>query len=222
MGNVNSNRPRKAEPAQAGKGRMAQRGRTRRAIVQAAMALVAAGKSPSMSEIADAAEVSRRTVYMYFPTLEQLLLDATLGALTQDSVDAAIEQSVSDDPVERALQLSRSVNSHSAQTIQLGRALIRLTVEGDGPPAGGPRRGYRRVQWIEQALAPARASLSRQEFNRLVSAMCLLIGWEPLIVLKDIRCLDEQQTQDVLTFAVQAVVEKALSLAAARRTRKRA
>jgi len=45
------------------------------------MRLLDAGGTPSMMDVADAAQVSRRTVYMYFPTIEQLMIDATLGAL---------------------------------------------------------------------------------------------------------------------------------------------
>src|SRR5215467_11669598 len=71
-------------------GRPAQRRRTRNAIVTAAMTLLARGTTPSVEEVAKAAEVSRRTVYMYFPTFDQLLIDATVGALSQESVDRAI------------------------------------------------------------------------------------------------------------------------------------
>lgn len=163
-----------------------------------------------MAEIAEAAQVSRRTIYMYFPTMEQLLIDATLGALTQNTVDPLIAESASNDPLVRVEQLSRAINRHSAETMHLGRALIRLTVEGEEPPAGGPRRGFRRVQWIEQAIAPARSKLTPREFDRLASALCVLIGWEPMIALKDIRCLNQKQADDVLAFAARAVVEKAL------------
>ena len=155
---------------------MAQRNRTRRAIVEAAMRLLAGGTAPSMAEVAEAAEVSRRTVYMYFPTLEQLLIDATLGALTQNTIDPVLTDSASNDPVVRAEQLSHALNSHSAETLHLGRALIRLTVEADAPAPGVPRRGYRRVQWIERALAPAREELTAREFERLVSALSVLDG----------------------------------------------
>ena len=199
-------------------GRVAQRNRTRQAIVDATMRLVSAGGTPSVSEIAEAAQVSRRTVYMYFPTLEQLLLDATVGALTQAAIDPVLAPGASDDPATRAANLAHAVNAHSNEVMHLGRALIRLTIEAPAPAAGGPRRGYRRVQWIEQALAPARAQLTRKEFDRLVSALCVLIGWEPLIVLQDVRGLDAKAADDVLTFAVRAVVEKALAEA---RTRKR-
>lgn len=217
----NVNQKKLGDPRQApdGAGRVAQRNRTRSAIVDATMQLLAAGSSPSMSEIARAAQVSRRTLYMYFPTLEQLLITATLGALTRDTIDKVLAGSTSSDPAERVEQLSRALTAYSEESLHLGRALIRLTIEGQEPAAGGPRRGYRRVQWIEQALAPARTLLTAQEFERLVSALCVLIGWEPIIALKDVRCLDLQQTDEVLAFAVRAVVEKALRDAAHSETR---
>jgi hypothetical protein len=115
------------------------------------------------------------------------------------------------------VQLTHAINQHAAETLHLGRSLIRLTVEGDAPLAGGPRRGYRRVQWIEQAIAPARKLLTRAEFERLVSALCVLIGWESNIVLQDVRGIQPKDADDVLTFAVRAVVEKALAESAARR-----
>jgi AcrR family transcriptional regulator len=53
--------------------------------------LLSEGRTPSMSEVAEAAQVTRRTVYLHFPTLDQLLIDATLGALSQNAVDEAID-----------------------------------------------------------------------------------------------------------------------------------
>jgi len=55
-------------------GRPGQRRRTRKAIVEATVELLERGVTPTVSEIASAADVSRRTVYMYFPKLEHLLL----------------------------------------------------------------------------------------------------------------------------------------------------
>src|SRR5262245_6868239 len=66
----------------AASGRAAQRRRTRNAIVSATRELIAAGKTPSIDDIAAAADVSRRTIYMYFPTVDQLVLDATAGLLS--------------------------------------------------------------------------------------------------------------------------------------------
>jgi len=207
----NVNNKSSAAPKGNGSGRTAQRNRTRKAIVDATMRLVAQGGSPSMADIAEAAEVSRRTIYMYFPTLEHLLIDATLGVLSASAIDPVVAAPDSNDPVIRVERLSRAINQHADETMHLGRALIRLTVEAEEPKSGGPRRGYRRVQWIEQALAPAREELSRQQFQRLVSALCILIGWEPLVILKDVRGLNHKEADVILSFAVRAVVEKALA-----------
>ena len=65
-------------------GRFRQRQRTCAAIVNATAELLRSGRAtPGASEIAEAADVYRRTVYQYFLTVGQLLLDATLGLLSQ-------------------------------------------------------------------------------------------------------------------------------------------
>src|SRR3954452_2586482 len=109
-------------------GRFRQRRRTRAAIVSAAADLLRAGRTPSVNDVAEAAEVSRRTVYLYFPTVEQLLLDATLGMLSEAAVDEAIEAADSDgDATERVAAMIRALSSMSTETLALGRSLLRLT-----------------------------------------------------------------------------------------------
>ena len=115
-------------------GRFRQRRRTRAAIVAAAAELLKSGKSPSVNDVAEAAEVSRRTVYLYFPTLEQLLLDATLGMLSQAAVDEAIDAAdAGDDAGQRVAAMIRALSEMSTETLPLGRSLIRLTVEASPP-----------------------------------------------------------------------------------------
>jgi AcrR family transcriptional regulator len=193
--------------------RARQRRRTRAAIVAAAAGLLRAGGTPSVGQVADAADVSRRTVYQYFPTLEHLLIDATLGLLDQTAVDEAIEDA---DPAEdaeaRVTALVRALGAHSADQMPLGRQLVRLTV--DQPPAGSPgapRRGYRRVAWIERALEPARPRLAPAAFERLVSALALVIGWEAVIVLTDVRGLDTDAQLDAQLWAARALIRAALA-----------
>src|SRR5689334_13468963 len=88
---------RKRRAPQAGPGRVAQKNRTRQAIVDAAMRLLTAGRTPSLTDVVEAAQVSRRTIYMYFPTVEQLLLTATLGAVSKDVIAPLVAASA--DPV---------------------------------------------------------------------------------------------------------------------------
>jgi AcrR family transcriptional regulator len=200
---------RPGQPAQPG--RAAQRRRTRRAIVEATSRLLAAGADPSINDIAAAADVSRRTIYTYFPTLDQLLLDATIGAMNV-SIEAAIDSSGEPDARARIAALVAALSDGMAGSLPLGRKLIKLTV--DAPPSdAGPKRGYRRIGWIEAALEPVRPRLGPDRFEQLVSALAVVIGWEAFVVLFDVRGLSVDQAREIITGAATTLVDAALAQA---------
>ena len=126
-------------------------------------------------------------------------------------VEAAIDASGEPDARARITRLVAALSNGMADSLPLGRKLIRLTV--DAPPADGPRRGYRRVAWIEQALEPVRPQLSPDRFERLVSALSVVIGWEAFIVLFDVRGLSADQARETLTGAAITLVDAALAQA---------
>jgi len=189
-----------------GGGREGQRRRTRRAIIEAAGKLLGRGETPSVAEIAEAADVSRRTVYLYFPTLEHLLADAALEA-ARATVEPSFESGGT--AAERLEGLVRTMQQGFTETEALGRTIIRLTVgaSSEDRPPGAPRRGYRRVEWIERALEPLRDTVPPERFERLVSALTLLMGWESMIVLQDTRGLDAAEAEEVCVWAARTLLE---------------
>ncbi|HEV7839517.1 MAG TPA: helix-turn-helix domain-containing protein [Gemmatimonadaceae bacterium] len=203
---VSTRSPQKKPPA----ARVAQRRRTRRAIVDAAGALLAEGRSPTVNDVAERAEVSRRTVYMYFPKLEQLLIDAALGSMSSGTVDAALDDLDARgviDAEERIDALARAIQSLSIATEQQGRTIMRLTADVGSPgDEATPRRGYRRVEWIERALAPARKQLTPARFERLVSAISMVIGFEAFVVQRDIRGLSLEAATELSVWTARALV----------------
>jgi AcrR family transcriptional regulator len=177
--------------------------------VDAATRLLTEGRTPSVDDIAAAADVSRRTVYMYFPTLDQLLLDAAVGALSARTIDAAVTgEAAADDAVARVEALVSATVKLAPDTLPLGRKIIKLTVDAPAPSegAGTGKRGYRRIQWIEQAVEPLRRRLSQEQFDRLVSALALVIGWEAQIVLEDVRGLGPVEEERVVRWAARSLV----------------
>jgi AcrR family transcriptional regulator len=189
-------------------GRARQRRRTRRAILRAATELMAAGGTPTVAEIAEAAEVSKRTVYLYFPTREQLVLDAAVGMLGTQSVDEALARPGGAE--ERAAVLARALTELPLEIERAGRSLIALTVADAPEVPSPPRRGYRRVGWIEQALEPVRGRLTEPAFERLVTAVAMVTGFEAVIVQRDLRGLDPAAGADVSEWAARALVRAAL------------
>jgi AcrR family transcriptional regulator len=197
-----------AQPGREG-GRARQRRRTRRAILAAASELMAAGGRPSVADVAEAADVSKRTVYLYFPTHEQLLLDAALGLMGWEQVEAALQHS--DSVEDRVAAVVRAMTDMSPETERAGRELIRLTVHAPPPGEGMPRRGYRRIDLLERALEPVREQLGDAAFERLVSGLAMLTGLEAAIVQRDLRGLDPPAGADVSEWAARALLRAALA-----------
>jgi len=175
------------------------------------MELVANGATPSVAEVAAAADVSRRTVYSYFPSLDQLMVDATLG-LVSGAETAAVLDELDGEPAERRVEaLAREIQAMDPEAERLGRKLIALTIEGEGPGDGTPRRGFRRVEWIERALEPLRERLDDERFERLVSGLALVIGFEALVVERDVRGLTSAEAAETSAWAARALVAAALA-----------
>lgn len=195
-------------------GREAQRRRTRAAIVEAAARLLTDGAEPSVADIAAAAEVSRRTIYLYFPTVDQLIIDATLGAMAGSGYANELDfDRYGDDVRARVDALVRTLLRMSEEALPLGRRLLRLTVDAPPTPAGTsvPRRGYRRVSWIERAVEPLRPRLTGEQFERLVSALSVVVGWEAMIVLRDTRGHSRRTEQRVTLWTAHAVLDAMLA-----------
>jgi AcrR family transcriptional regulator len=203
-------------------GRDRQKARTRRALLEAAGKLLAAGRSPSVAEVADAAEVSRRTAYRYFPTQEQLHTEAALESLRssiEDAVAPEPDAGQHEDPEARLDRAVRTIQKSVLENESLLRTMVRLTVapvSGTRPDPMGRRRGYRRIEWIELALEPVRKRLGKRRFDRLVRALTLCIGIEALIVLRDLHGLSEEEAESVSRWTARSLLRASLAEAKAR------
>ena len=61
-------------------------------------------------------------------------------------------------------------------------------------------------KWIERALEPLRGALPPERFERLVSALTLVIGWEAMIVLEDTRGLDHRAAEEICVWAARTLL----------------
>ena len=187
--------------------------RTRDLMVRTAVELMQRGQSPSVSEAAEAAGVSRATAYRYFPTqsaLVEAVVDHALGPILQWDSGSA-------DAVERVQDLLSSSNDRIVEfeatfKAALGLSLQQWALLKSGTPATGPqfRRGHR-IDLLEKALAPLREKLSDAQFDRLAKALSLIFGIEVILVLKDIWNVEIDEMQDVATWTARALVRAALA-----------
>lgn len=187
--------------------------RTRDLMVRTAVGLMQRGQTPSVSEAAEAAGVSRATAYRYFPTqsaLVEAVVDHALGPILQ-------WDSASPDAADRVFDLLASSNDRIVEfeatfKAALGLSLQQWAQQRSGIPPTGPefRRGHR-IELLERALAPLRTKLTSVQFSRLSKALSMIFGLEVILVLKDIWKVDVDEMQDVATWSARALVRAALA-----------
>jgi AcrR family transcriptional regulator len=195
-------------------GRDGQKRRTRRALVEAAGRLLAEGREPSVAEVADAADISRRTAYRYFPSAEQLAVEAALDA-TRRGMELSIDAGGPDEPVaERVDRLVVALHGMTSENEHLLRQMIRFTVTRDPIEPGVPPRPSRRLEYVERAVAPLEGRLADAALARLTHALAAVMGIESSIVLRDICGLTPAEALATQRWSAQALVDAATGLTA--------
>lgn len=187
-------------------GRSAQRRRTKAALVEAAIAALRRGERPSVGEAAKAADISRRTAYRYFPSQDVLLSEAALQAIVP-----TVAEQIGNVDVPVRERLERMVRATMAGAYANEFALRTLMRTSTDAPADAKRpfRGGRRVELIEHALQPLANELAPAAYRQLVNALCVSIGAEALIVLRDICGLDQRAATDACVWSALSLLDAA-------------
>jgi AcrR family transcriptional regulator len=191
--------------------------RTRKLMLETAIGLMQKGQTPSVSDVAEAAQVSRATAYRYFPSqaaLVHAVVDEALGPILDwrsDSTDAEA----------RVNELLTLTMPRVAEFEATFKAALKLSLEqwaqrqagtfGAEPPF---KRGHR-VHMLQMAIAPLKNKLPEAKFQRLAKALSLVYGLEVLIVLKDLWGLELDELKDVAGWAAGALVRAAVAEAGA-------
>ncbi len=188
-------------------GRVSQKNRTRQALVDAAEKLIRDGRSPTVTDAAEAAGISRATAYRYFPTQDLMLAELALFA-----ADGPLQTKVADDmPLPEAIgELVRRVAVWAYKNEQHLRIILKLSLD----PATGVRRPGHRVSWIAAALEPARDRMDPKVYNHLSKVLTLLMGIDPVVALTDIAGAKREEAIEALVWSARTLVEGALKTAA--------
>jgi len=59
-------------------------------------------------------------------------------------------------------------------------------------------------------IAPLRSRVGKRRFERLVSALVMVLGWEALIIQRDMRGLSEREGEALSAWAARALVKATL------------
>jgi AcrR family transcriptional regulator len=188
------------------------RARMKRMLLGSAMELMQRGIVPSVSDVAEAADVSRATAYRYFPhqaSMIQAAVDEALGpilAWSSQSTDPQVR--VADLLAFAYPRINEYEATHRATLLLALHQWTRRTAGTLGDDAEIVR-GHRK-KLLADAVAPLRETLRNGAFDRLTQSLSLIFGTEAFIVLKDIWGLDGEESRHVALWAANALVRAAM------------
>lgn len=189
------------------------RARTRRLLLDAAMQMMQSGGVPSVTDVAEAAEVSRATAYRYFPTqaaLVQAAVDEALGPILawrsdEPEAEARIEGLLCF-AYPRLDEYEATLRAALLQAMDQWSRRRAGTLGDEAPIVRGNRKAV-----LYNALAPLRGQMAAEAFDRLRQSLSLVFGTEAFVVLKDIWGLDGGQARDVALWSAHALVRAAVA-----------
>ncbi|CFB69900.1 TetR family transcriptional regulator [Yersinia enterocolitica] len=186
------------KPEQASPSLTTIRARTRRLLIDTAMSMYEQGAFPSITEVANAAQLSRATAYRYFPTQSALV-----SAMVDESLGPILAwQPTQPDARQRIAELLSFAYPRMLQHEGVLRAALHLSLQQWADNRSNPNneekliRGNRK-RLLKLAVEPLEGKLTPEALQRVIHAFSLIYGSEVFMVLKDIWHLDDAGIQDV-------------------------
>jgi AcrR family transcriptional regulator len=191
-------------------GRPNQKTRTRKDLLLAASRLIEQGSTPTLEEVAEEALVSRATAYRYFPSMEALLVGASID-IAVPGPGELLRDEPPGDPAARLQRADAALHDMILANEPLMRSMLAHTVQQDFQADDGklPRRQYRRTPLIEAALESARDQFKPADLKLLTRALALIMGTEATFVVKDVLQLSDADARKMKRWAIRALVEAA-------------
>ena len=187
------------------------RARMYKLMLETAVTIANTGRIPSVSEVAEACEVSRATAYRYFPTQASLV-----KAIVVEALGPILEwSSKSDDALERIDDLMEFAYPRmQANETQLRASLAMAFYEVAKNKAAPPIRGLRRTL-LQNALEPLETVLTKIEYERLKQSLSLVFGIESIVVLSDVWRLRGAKAANIAQWTARTLVKAAIDESAA-------
>jgi AcrR family transcriptional regulator len=187
------------------------RGRVFRRLLDEAVALVRRGRIPSVAEVAQSAGVSRATAYRYFPSRSQLVSAVIAEALAP--VRRAVPQQ--GDSKQRLHELLDRTYSRFKEYEPHMRAALQLALEHQSLEKAGlleeePFRRGQRTEILALTIDPLKKKLPKKTFQRLIQALAVVYGIEAMVILKDICGSSDRETEAVVRWMMDALVDAAV------------
>lgn len=181
-------------------GRINQKLETRHKILESAKQLVRKGIDFNLEDVANNAEISRATIYRYYPNLEILSYEVgiDIGTKTPEDIIEDLKDCSLNDML---MGIQNYYNEHAVNNENAFRKYLSAVLTS----ASEKKRGARRNRTLQLALM--KSDLRPKEKKDLVNLLAILMGIEPLIVAKDVSGLDNQEFKELMSWGMKLVLK---------------
>ncbi len=189
----------------------ATRARTRRLLIETAMKMFDSGAFPSITEVAQEAQLSRATAYRYFPTQSALVSAIVTETLSPIKNWRPTKQDTGD-RIDEMLGFAFPRMLEHEGTL---RAALHLSLtqwaqsrSSERPEKEKLIRGNRKAM-LQHVVEPLNQEMSPKMVERVIQSLSLVYGSEIFLVMKDIWGCDNVQLEDIGKWIAKAIVRQA-------------
>lgn len=187
------------------KGRVNQKIKTRTTILQSAKKLMGRKKKVSLEDVADEANVSRATIYRYFPNIDILFTEASLD-IHHLSPEELIEEMGAISLQERIIFIQKYYNQLAHDHEILFRRYL-SAVLAESSSSKKKIRGSRRKEAMIKVIKPFSKQLNKTEQSNLVNIASILTGIDSFITAKDVCGLDTEKAKSTLEWGLNMILK---------------
>ncbi len=174
--------------------------------------------------------VSVATAYRYFPTADDLWLEAsfeTIDFIAETNQITRLVEAAGDDAAARLDAVVMSIGWRMLDDPVPFRTMAKLALDRwfaqqqSPDEEGAPVREGRRNRWNQMVVEPLRGTLTDAERDQLVAALNVTWGTEAVMSLIDVSGLDVERAKAVMLQTARWVLSSALADAKKRARRAR-
>jgi len=189
-------------------GRIAQKMKTRQVLLATANAMMLEGKELHIEEVAKEAGVSKATAYRYFSNKDILQQEAFLHKKSEDKEDLFSNSDKDDIKARIEILIKYHYNVLTKNEIEF-RLYLSAALKDSVQNKLNYSRAGRRVLLIEEALISLKETKTKTQFNKIVSAISIILGIESITILKDLCGLENKNVLGIWRWMIHKIVFEA-------------
>lgn len=183
--------------------------RTHIALIECAAELLKEGKTFTVADVADKARVGRTTAYRYFPSVEQLVVHASLHAITEvEKKNIGLELEGATSPYERLRRVIEASDKSIKDHEHVYRTMLRESLNGEDSDL--PRRSGARKGILDAAIGSLKRELGDKRYQRLTAALSLFIGVEAAVVMRDVVNISDEDAREIKVWGANVILQAML------------